>query len=159
MSMSVFHPDFILFRDFDIFLGLVGLAFVDEGFVGDLVAFFDGEEVVGHGLVGEFVEDRGKEVHGSVNDVESSSRAGVLRGKVFVEFGVEIEFVLHVAREMGAEDRRFVRGRSRAIVADCGIFAESHADTDNLGNQHPVLKVFKKMPTFCAISSMCCLTR
>jgi hypothetical protein len=49
-----------------------------------------------------------------------------------VEFGVEVEFVLDEASEMRTEDRGFVGGCFGAIVADCRVFAEGNADSDDL---------------------------
>lgn len=75
VTMSVFHPDLVLFGDLDVLFVLVGLTFVDEGLVADSIAIVDGKEVVRHGLVGEFVEDGSEQVHGSIDNVQRASRA------------------------------------------------------------------------------------
>ena len=88
--MSVLEPDLVFFRDGDVFCFLLGCAFVDFDAVGYFVAVLDGEEVVGHGLVGEFVDERRDEVEAAVEDVKRAASSVGGRWEVVVEFGVEI---------------------------------------------------------------------
>ena len=130
--MPILKPYLVLLRDGDILHLLVGQAFVDSRTIRNLIAFFDREQIVRHGLVGELVHERREEVHAAVDDVEGAARA--VRGwrEVVVEFGVEVEFVLDEAREVGAEDAGFVGGGAGAVVADGGVFAEGYAYADDL---------------------------
>lgn len=73
-----------------------------------------------------------EEIHGAVNDVESTSRPSGLRWKVVVKLGVQVELVLNEPSNMRAQYAGLVSRRSGAIVADGRIFAERNAHTNYL---------------------------
>lgn len=110
VPVPILKPDLIALLDLKIFGLFTGVGVVDDGAVGYLVAFFDGEEVVGHGLVGEFVQEWCEEVHRPVGDEQHAPWSVGLGREVFVEFGVEVEFVLDEAGQVRAEDAGFVGG-------------------------------------------------
>ena len=66
VSMAVLEPDLVFFRDGDVFDFLFWGALVECDAVGGFFALLDGEQVVGHGLVGEFVDERAEEIHAAV---------------------------------------------------------------------------------------------
>ena len=77
--------------------------------------------------------DKGtEEIHAAVEDVEGASWSVSRWWEIVVEFGVEIQFVLNEASEVGAEDAGFVGGSARAVVADCWVFAKSDTHSDDL---------------------------
>jgi hypothetical protein len=133
MSVPILQPYLILLRDGDVFDLLVRLAFVDGDAVGYLVVFLDGEEVVGHGLVGEVVDEGREEVDATVEDVEAASGSCGGWREVVVELGVEVKFVLDEAGEVGAEDAGLVGWSAGAVVADCWVLAEGYANSHYLG--------------------------
>ena len=135
MSMPIVDPYLVLFLDRDVFDFLISAPFIDGDAERHFIrVFLDGEEVVRHGLVCELVDQRGEEVHAAVADVEGSARpvGGVGGWEVGVEFGVQVEFVLHEAREVRAEDAGFVAWGAGPVVADGWVFAEGDADADDL---------------------------
>ena len=92
--MSVIKPYLVLLCDGDILRFLVRSAFIDGYTVGYLFSFLNGEEIVGHGLIGEFVDEGTEEVHAAIEDVEGAPWSVSRWWEVVVEFGVEVQFVL-----------------------------------------------------------------
>lgn len=55
VSVSIVHPHLVLVAKLHVlFLGL-GSSFIDRGVENDLVSIFDRQQVMGHGLIGEFM--------------------------------------------------------------------------------------------------------
>ena len=132
--MSILKPDLVLLRNGDILAFFVWLPLVDGGAIADGVAFFNGEQVMRHGLVRELMNEGRHEIHATVDDVECSPRSagGGWWWEVVVEFGVEVDLVLHKAREVRAEDAGFVGWCSGAIVANGWVFAEGDTGAHDL---------------------------
>lgn len=71
--------------------------------------------------------------------------------------GIDIDFILDSAGQVGAEDGRFVRreGFARFVVADRGVLAEGDADSDDLDiRQSGSSRMLELLPTFWARSAM-----
>jgi len=93
MHMSDFHVHMIILcelRFFSFFGAVWGCILVREGF-----SIFGVHEVVGHGLVREFVEEGRHEIECAVGDEQDCSGTHVFgRRKVWVVFQIVVEFGL-----------------------------------------------------------------